>query len=56
MMTVEQKQRAALILEKRFIEFLLQFEPMQDIAVGDVKCIASTARTYAFEEFTRELD
>ncbi len=41
--------------EKKMMELLLQWTPMDDARVSDLKYIASTARTLAFEAM-RKLD
>lgn len=48
------RQQAAENVEKRLMFFMLQFDPVSGLKIGDAKAIAAWARTVAFEEFQPE--
>lgn len=47
-------QAASAEVESKMRDFLFQYEPMQELKIGDVKLIARFARTFAFDAFTRD--
>jgi hypothetical protein len=47
---LKQRQEASANVEKRMVEFLIQFSPAQDLTVADVKTIALFARNISFGE------
>jgi hypothetical protein len=48
---IEATQQAAQRVEDRVLEFLIQYEPMQDASIRDLKQIAFFARQAAFAAF-----
>lgn len=57
-MTIDLKarQEAGAAVEKKMLEFLVEFEPAGNLKLSDAKCIARFARTYAFEAFSPPTD
>lgn len=51
---LKRRQAAAENLTQRMVEFLVDFEPMEKISVGDMKTIARFASSFAFDEFSKE--
>ena len=49
--TLSSKQVAGTEVEKRMIEFLLQFIPAEELKLADIKQIAHQARRIAFDCF-----
>lgn len=47
---LKQRQAASANVEKRLIEFLMQFQPAQELTIANVKTIALFARNIAFDE------
>jgi hypothetical protein len=45
------RQEASARLEKKLLEFLVQFDPVGSLTVSEAKTIARHARALAFEEF-----
>lgn len=52
-MTIEERQKLCERIYERMLGVLLQFEPVQSVAVGDVKFIANYARTISFDEIEK---
>lgn len=46
------RQKAAAIVEKRMLDFLLQYTPCGDLTVHDVQTIAAHARQISFDVFS----
>lgn len=51
-MELKDRQAACAKVEKRMLDFLLQFHPADDLKLGDAKSIAMFAREIAFDEFS----
>lgn len=49
---LKRRQEAGAAVEEQMIKFLMQWQPVRDLRIGDVWQIASAARTYAFEAFS----
>lgn len=45
------RQKAGERVEAQMLQFLIGFIPVEELKVGDMKCIARFARTIAFDEF-----
>lgn len=52
-MKIQSSQVAGQRVEEKMITFLMGYAPAQDLRLSDAKTIASFARNFAFNEFTR---
>lgn len=49
---LEKRQGAGVEVERRMIQFLMQYDPTRELKVCDVQQIALHARKVAFDEFS----
>jgi len=49
---LKRRQAAGVEVERKMIEFLMQWAPVRELKVGDVQQIATSARLYAFDAFS----
>lgn len=52
MADLEKRQKAGSEVERRMIEILMGWEPVQELRVQDIKYIALLARNIAFDTFS----
>lgn len=53
---LKRRQEAGALVEKRMIEFLIQFHPAGELKVDNVRAIAFEARRLAFDAFSNQPD